>query len=153
MLNLHQKELIIKLWGLGKKQQEIASLIGCSQPSVNLWITRHKKGLSLKSLPRSGRPTLLTKKNLAKLKNKITAEVKTANQKYCSLNTKQLSEIIRREIGKDYTLRHVERIMHKLDFSRITPRPKHIRNDPEKVDEFRREFKKNFKNNTWVMKL
>ncbi|MBI3051521.1 transposase [Candidatus Woesearchaeota archaeon] len=143
MLNLNQKELIIKLWGQGKKQQEIASLIGCSQPSVNLWINRHKTGLSLKSLPRSGRPTLLTKRNLAKLKNKITAEVRAANKNYCSLSTKQLSEIIRREIGKDYTMRHVERIMHKLDFSRITPRPQHIRNDPKKVEEFRQEFKKN----------
>jgi len=153
MLNLNQKELIIKLWGQGKKQQEIASLIGCSQPSVNLWINRYKKGLSLKSLPRSGRPTLLTRKNLAMLKNKITAEVKSANKNYCSLSTKQLSEIIRREIGKAYTIRHVERIMHRLDFSRITPRPQHIRNEPAKVGEFRREFKKNFKRDMWVMKL
>lgn len=153
MLNINQRELIVKLWTQGKKQQEISALIGCSQPSVCLWIKRHKKGKSLKTLPRSGRPTLLTKKNLAKLKQKITVEVKAANKKYCSLNTKQLAEIIFREIGEEYSIRHVERIMHKLDFSRITPRSQHIKNDPIKVDEFQNEFKKNFKRNMWIMKL
>ena len=153
MLNINERELIIKLSQQGKNQQEIAELIGCSQPTVCLWIQRQKKGFSLKSLPRSGRPTLLTKKNLAKLKQKITTEVKEANKNYCSLNTKQLSNIIQQETGKEYTTRHVERIMHKLDFSRITPRPQHIKNDPAKVAEFRAEFKKNSTRNTWIMKL
>jgi len=153
MINITQRELIIKLEKQGKKQQEIAEIIGCSQPTVHLWIQRKKQGFSLETLPRSGRPTPLTKKNLVKLKEKITADVYAANKKYCSLNTKQLSDIIRQDIGKEYSIRHVERIMHKLDFSRITPRQQHIKNDPKKVSAFRKEFKKNSKRNMWIMNL
>jgi transposase len=153
MMHITQRELIVKLSKQGKKQQEIAATLGCSQPTVHFWIQREKRGFSLKTLPRSGRPTPLTPQNLEKLKNKITAEVRAANKKYCSLNTKQLTEIIRQDIGEEYSTRHVERIMHKLDFSRITPRPQHLKNDPEKVKEFRDEFKKNSKHNMWITKL
>lgn len=153
MVNITQRELIVKLSKQGKKQQEIAELIGCSQPTVHFWIHRKKQGFSLETLPRSGRPTPLTKKTLKKLKDRITAEVRAANKKYCSLNTKQLAEIIRQDINKEYSIRHVERIMHKLEFSRITPRPQHIKNDPKKVNAFRREFKKNLKHNMWITRL
>ena len=153
MLNLTQRELIIKLAKQGKKQQEIAEIIGCSQPTTNFWLQREKQGFSLKTLPRSGRPTLLTKKTLAKLKKEFIQEARDANKIFCSINTKQFSEIISIKTKKIYSPRHVRRILHQLTFSRITPRPKHIKNDPEKVKEFRAEFKKNLKNNTWVMKF
>lgn len=151
MLTKQQRELIIKLNEDGKNQQKIADLLGCSQAAVSKWISKYKKGRTLETLPRSGRPTKLTKGKLTKLKNKLLYEVKKANEKFCSVNTKQLGEIIKKETGKDYSIRHVERIMHKLGFSLITPRTKHIKHDQEKVDKFRDEFKKNSNKNTWVM--
>jgi transposase len=153
MLNLTQRELIIKLAKQGKKQQDIAGIIGCSQPTVNMWLQREKQGFSLETLPRSGRPTLLTKKTLAELKKEFVQEARAANKEFCSINVKQFSEIIEKRTKAKYSKRHVERILHKLDFSRITPRSQHIKNDPKKVKEFRTEFKKNSKNNTWVMKF
>lgn len=152
MINLQTRELVLKWKNAGKSQQQIADLVGCNQSSVSRLVLKYSKTGNIKNLPRSGRPTPLTKKNLAKLKAQLQKEAREANKKYCSVDVKQFSDIIERETNKKYTIRHVERILHKLDFSRITPRPKHIRNDPKKVDEFRREFKKNFKNNTWVMK-
>ncbi|MFH1073344.1 MAG: winged helix-turn-helix domain-containing protein [Nanoarchaeota archaeon] len=153
MLNKNQRELIISLWEQKKKQQEIALLIGCSQPTVQFWIQRHKKGMSLKTLPRSGRPTLLTKKNLVKLKKEFRRQALEANKNFCSIDVPQFSQIITETTGKKYTPRHVKRILHKLDFSRVTPRSQHIKNDPKKVAEFREEFKKKPKQNIWVMKL
>jgi len=79
---------------------------------------------------------------LKKLRRKILHDIKSANEKYCSLNTKQLSDIIKKEVGKEYSLRHVERIMHKLDFSLITPRTRHTKHDQKRVDEFKVMFKK-----------
>ena len=153
MLNITQRDLIIKLAKQGKKQQDIAGIIGCSQPTVNFWLQREKQGFSLETLPRSGRPTLLTKKTLAKLKKEFVQEARAANKNFCSINTKQFSEMIEKKIKKKYSTRHVERVLHRLNFSRITPRPQHIKNDPKKVKKFREEFKKNLKNNTWIMKL
>lgn len=151
MLTKQQRELIIKLKQDGKRQQQIAHLIGCSQAAVSKWISRHQSGRTLETLPRSGRPTKLNLSKLKKLRSKLLAEVRSANEKYCSLNTKQLAGIIKKEVGKDYSLRHVERIMHKLGFSLITPRPRHIKHDQNKVDEFRDQFKKNSSRSIWVL--
>jgi len=151
MISKKERELIVKLHQKGKKQQEIADLIGCSQPTVHKWITRSKMGKTLETLPRSGRPTKLTKKVLSQLKDKILTNIQSANNKYGSVSTKQIKKLVQKEIGEDYTIRHIERIMHKLGFSLITPRPQHLRHDQDKVDEFRDEFKKNFNRNMWVM--
>jgi transposase len=151
MLNKQQRELIIKLKKDGNKQQQIAQLIGCSQAAVSKWISKYVSGRTLETLPRSGRPTKLNKVKLRKLRSKLLSEVKKVNKKYCSLNTKQLSGIIKKEVGREYSLRHVERIMHRLGFSLIKPRQKHIKQDPEKVEDFREEFKKNLNRNTWVL--
>jgi len=151
MLNKQQRELIIKLRQDGKKQQQIAQLIGCSQAAVSKWISKYESGRTLETLPRSGRPTILTAPRLKKLRNKLLHEVRNANKRFCSLNTKQLASIIKKEVGKAYSLRHVERIMHKLGFSLIKPRPKHIKQDPKKVAEFREEFKKNSNRSIWVL--
>ena len=151
MLTPQQREMIVNLHKDGKRQQQIAQLIGCSQAAVSKWLSGYKRGRTLETLPRSGRPTKLTENRLKKLKAKLLLAVRGANEKYCSLNTKQLSGIIKAEVGKDYSLRHVERIMHKLGFSLITPRASHIRHDHKNVDEFREDFKKNFKRSTWVL--
>ena len=151
MLNKQQRELIIKLKHDGKKQQQIAQLMGCSQAAVSKWISGYESGRTLETLPRSGRPTKLNASSLKKLRNKLLNGVRSANKKFCSLSTKQLGSIIKKEIGRQYSIRHVERIMHKLGFSLIKPRPKHTKQDPKKVAEFKEEFKKNSKRNTWIL--
>jgi transposase len=151
MLTKQERELIIRLSNDGKKQEYIAHVIGCSQATVSKWISKSESGRTLETMPRSGRPTKLTKDVLAKLRTRLVAEVKKANKKFCSLNTKQLSDIIKREVGNEYSIRHVERLMHTLGFSLITPRSQHIKHDQAKVDAFRDEFKKNLSRNTWVL--
>ncbi|MBI2548193.1 transposase [Candidatus Woesearchaeota archaeon] len=153
MINLQTRELVLKWTKQGKTQEEIADLAGCHQSAISRLIAKYKKTGSLKNRFRSGRPTPLTKETLAKLKEEFTNKARTANKNFCSINTKKFSELIQKTTGKNYTTRHVERILHKLDFSRITPRSQHIKNDPAKVAAFRDEFKKNFKQNTWVMRL
>ena len=153
MINLQTRELVLKWKKEGKTQQQIADLIGCNQSAISRLMAKHKKTGSVKNLPRSGRPTPLTKATLAKLKTELTKKVKEANKHYCSIDTKQFSDLIEKSAKKKYSPRHVQRLLHKLDFSRITPRAKHIKNDPEKVRLFRDDFKKNLKRSTWILKL
>lgn len=148
MINLQTRELILKWNKEGKTQQQIADLAGCNQSAISRLITKYNRRGIIKNLPRSGRPTLLTKKMLAKLKKEFTQEAKIANKNFCSINNKQFSEMIESKTKKRYSQRHVTRILHQLNFSRITPRPQHIKNDPKKVKKFREEFKKNSKNST-----
>lgn len=152
MLSIEQRRVIIQLDKKEKTQQEIAELMGCNQSSVSRLLYKHKKKGSVNDLPRSGRPTKLTTQNLAKLKKKILTNIKEANDNYCSVSTKQVKDFIHKEIGELYSLRHVERIMHKIGFSLITPRPQHLRHDQEKVDAFRKNFKKNLNRSMWIMR-
>ena len=153
MIPIQTRELVLKWNNEGKTQQQIADLVGCNQSAVSRLIVKYHKTGKVKNLPRSGRPTPLTNTTLKKLKKEFVKEAREANKNFCSISTKQFSEIITKKSKKKYSLRHVERILHKLDFSRITPRPQHIKNDPKKVKEFRTEFKKNLKQNIWIMKF
>ncbi len=147
MISISERKIIMRLHAQGKTQQTIANIVGCSQQMVSRWIYRFKKTNSLESRPRSGRPTKLKGKTLKLVKKKILNKINSANSEYNGVSTKQLKEVIRQEIGKTYSIRHVERIMHKLGFSLITPRPQHLRHDQNKVDTFRDEFKKNLNRN------
>lgn len=151
MISIKERELIIKWNKNGKNQQEIAELLNCHQSSVSRFLNKYKSKGVVENLPRSGRPTKLTKKNLERLKDKILSNIKAANNKYCSVSTKQVKKLVRQEIGENYSMRHIERIMHKSGFSLITPRPQHLRHDQEKVNNFRDEFKKNLKRSMWIM--
>lgn len=151
MITVKERELIVQWYEDGKCQQEIAGLLGCNQSSVSRFIAKYNHTGLLRNLPRSGRPTKLTKKNQIRLKEKILSEIREANNEFCCVSTKEVGKIIKREIGKSYSLRHVERIMHNLGFSLITPRPQHVRHDQKKVDRFRDEFKKKFNRSMWAM--
>ena len=153
MINLQTRELVLKWKKEGKTQQQIAALVGCNQSAISRLIVKYNKTGSIQNRPRSGRPTLLTKKTLAKLKAELTKKVKEANEHYCPIDTKQFSNLIEGTAKKKYSTRHIQRLLHRLDFSRITPRAKHIKNDPVKVKLFREEFKKNLKRSTWVLRL
>ena len=151
MLTTKERKLILQWNHKGKTQQEIAELLDCHQSSVSRLLEKHKRKGIVTNLPRSGRPTKLTKQNIARLKDKILAKIRDANNKYCSVSTKQVASIVKQEMGQAYSMRHIERIMHKLGFSLITPRPEHIKHDQEKVDKFRDEFKKNLNRYMWAM--
>jgi len=151
MLNLQTRELVLKWTNQHKTQQEIADLAGCHQSAVSRLITKYKKTGNIKNQFRSGRPTPLNKETLSILKEDFAKKARAANKKFCSIDTKKFSQLIEQKTHKKYSSRHVERILHKLDFSRITPRSQHIKNDPEKVAAFRQEFKKNLKQSMWVM--
>ena len=139
MISIKERKLILEWDNKGKTQQDIAELLNCHQSSVSRFLNKYKRKKIIENLPRSGRPTKLTKKVLSKLQIKIIAEIESANNVFCSVSTKQIRGIIHHEIGELYSLRHVERIMHNIGFSLITPRPQHIRHKQERVNNFRDE--------------
>ena len=153
MIPLQTRELVLRWKNEGKPQQQIAALVGCNQSAISRLIAKYDQTGSIKNLPRSGRPTPLTKKTLAKLKTEFRQRARAANKNFCSIGVKQFSQMIEERTDRTYSTRHVERILHKLDFSRITLRPQHIKNDPKKVKKFRGDFKKNLKRNMWIMNL
>lgn len=143
-----ERELIVKFSKEKKTCREIASLLGTSKSKVSYWINRSRKTTKLSDLPRSGRPTMLSKKSLGKLYSRLRKEELTSNMS--GFSSKKVSEMLHETTGKQYCMRHVRRILNKINISLITPRPFHIKNDPKKVAKFRKEFKKNLKRNMWT---
>jgi transposase len=148
---IKERELIIKLHYEGKKQQSIADILGTSQQKVSFWIKRYLKTGYLKNKLRSGRPSNFSKEKLSLIKSKIVKKVVSKNLKYSSCTSKELRNIISKEIKKPISMRHARRILHKIGFSLITPRSQHVKNDPLKVAKFRKEFKKNSNQSFWVI--
>ena len=99
-------------------------------------------------MSRSGKPTPLTKEVLDFIAGAIKSQIIKPGKK-AGISTKEILELIEDKIKKKYTMRHGERLLHKMGFSLITPRVNHIRKDQKAQDKFRAKFKKNFPKSTW----
>ncbi len=148
---IKERELIIKLYNEGKKQQDIADILGTNQPKVCFWIKRYKKTGCFENQLRSGRPTNFSEEKLRLIKSKIVKKVVSKNMKYSSCTSKELRNLISKQIKKPISMRHARRILHKIGFSLITPRSQHVKNDPVKVANFRKMFKKNSNQSFWII--
>jgi len=146
-----ERELIIKFSKENKTCREIATLLGTSKSKASYWINRSRQTTTLSDLPRSGRPTPLSKKSLSTLRSRLRKEELIS--KMSGFSSKKFSEMLQKTTGKPYSMRHVRRVLKKMNIVLITPRPFHIKNDPKKVAEFRKEFKKNLKKSMWTTNL
>ncbi len=129
--------------------RDIAFTLDIGKSTAAYWIARHKKTKDLSDLPRSGRPTPLTKEELKSIANEIKARF--LEPKRTGIDSKEVLELLENKIKRKYTLRHTQRLLHKMGFSLITPRPSHIRKDEKAKAKFRSEFKKNFSRNMWAI--
>ena len=144
-----ERELIIKLYGEKKTVRDIASILGTSKSKVSYWICRYKGTGKLSDLPRSGRPTKLTKKKLDDVYSTLKHEETIS--KNSGFSSKKVAELLQNATGKKYTMRHVRRILKKMKIALITPRVSHIKKDEKKIQEFKKEFKKNSSRNMWAI--
>lgn len=147
---LKERELILKLAMEKKTCRDIADILGTNKSKVSFWVNRYKKTGVLADKPKSGRPTLLTKKELDEIKTLLRAKLLEAKSGRSGFLTKEVLTLIEQKAKHKYTMRHAERIMHKIGLSQITPRVSHIRKDKKAQDKFRVEFKKNSNRNMWV---
>jgi len=145
-----ERELIVKLRKEGKTCVEVAEILGICKSSVSFWTRRYNETRCLEDKPRKGRPTPLTEEKLQEMKEKIKETVLEQNGK-AGLSSKEILVFIKKETGRTYTVRHVERLLHKMGFSLVTPRVNHIRKDEKAQEKFRKGFKKNYKRSIWTI--
>jgi len=145
-----ERELIVKLRKEGKTCVEVAEILGICKSSVSFWTRRYNETRCLEDKPRKGRPTPLTEEKLQEMKEKIKETVLEQNGK-AGLSSKEILVFIKKETGRTYTVRHVERLLHKMGFSLVTPRVNHIQKDEKAQEKFRKGFKKNYKRSIWTI--
>jgi len=146
-----ERQLIIKLYNEKKTCRGIASTLGTSKSKASYWINRYKKTGILTDIPRSGRPTKLNQKKLDNIYTTLREEESKNNRS--GFSSKRVSELIEKATGKKYTLRHVRRVLEKMNIGLITPRVSHIRKDEKKIKQFKKDFKKNSTESMWTTYL
>jgi transposase len=144
-----ERELIIQLLKKNKTCRYIADVLDMSKSKVSFWNKRYKKTGNLLDKPRSGRPSPLTKEKLRSITNTLRKKALVQKNK-AGFSSKEVLQLLEKEAGRTYTLRHAERVLHKIGLSLITPRTDHVRKDEQAIAKFRDEFKKNLNRNTWA---
>ena len=54
-----------------------------------------------------------------------------ADEGLCTLRGKDARRILQQEFGVKYTLSGAYKVLHRLGFSYLSPRPRHRKNDPQ----------------------
>lgn len=144
-----ERELIVKLGNEKKTVREIGSILGISKSKAAYWLKRFRETKNLQDKSRSGRPTPLSKDELSSIAKLIKS--KLLEPRKAGVSSKEVLQLIEHKTKQKYTLRHVQRILHKTGFSLITPRVSHIRKDEKAQQKFREEFKKNLSRNMWAI--
>ena len=151
MVSTAERKLIVRLRQQNKTVSDITNITGFKRSTVGFWIKRYIDTSSLIDLPRSGKPSNFSPEKFRNIKATITKQLVKKNNKFSSCTTKELHKIICKEIKTKISIRHTRRILHKLGLNLVTPRNKHVKNNPEIVKQFREEFKKNFKMSFWII--
>lgn len=128
----------------GFTTREVAERTKRCFKTVAIWINRfNKRGIEgLRDKLKSGRPTKMAKDEFKALWNDIRKNPVEHGYKQQFWSTKLLRIHIKERCGKDYSNRHVQRLFHKLGFSLIKPRPRHIKANKTEEIAFKQGFKK-----------
>ena len=147
---IKERELIVKLHKEGNSTYDIARILGVSQTKASFWVRRYRKTGNLENMPRSGRPTPLTKKQLKSIADSIKSGLLSPENKKAGISSKEVLQLIEHKTKQKYTLRRIQRLLHKMGFSLISPRVSHKRKDVKAQEKFRREFKKKSSRSMWA---
>lgn len=135
--------------------RKIGEILDIPHSKAQFWIKRYKtngiQGLNTKKQP--GKKASLNKKELEEIKIFLIENKPTRHKgKAIGWNSREVKNHIKTKYKTNYSLRHTQRLLHKLGFSLITPRPRNIKSSTEKQEEFKKQFKKNSKKNIWIYK-
>jgi transposase len=122
----------------GRETQAIAELLGRSRRFVQRWAYAYRDGgiAAITVKKQSGRPPKLTLEQEKQLAERLEAGPRQ-DDGVCTLRGKDIVNILKSEFGKPYTLSGVYDLLHRLGFSSLSPRPRHRKNDPAAMQQFK----------------
>ena len=117
----------------GKDAPQIARTLGRSRRFAQSWIYVYRdEGLeAVKATPQTGQPVKLSPQELQRFGARMAAGPTPADEGLCTLRGADAVRILEQEFGKSYTLSGVYKLLHRLGFSCLSPRPVHRKNDPQ----------------------
>ena len=147
-----ERRLIVLNYKKGCTIREIGEMLDMPFTKAYYWIKRYKEqGINgLKTIKQHGKKPLLGREALKWLKEFLKKNKPSRyNGKAAGWSSREVKDCINNKFNISYSLRHVERLLHKLGFSLIAPRPRNVKASLLKQAAFKRRFKKNLTRNIW----
>jgi transposase len=124
---------------------QIMEITGSARRTIQQWVAKYNTGAieALKDSPRSGAPTKLSQKQQQAFCKRIEAG-QTKQDRVSVLNGPAIKKILEQEFGVSYSLWGVYRLLHRLRFSCLCPRPQHEEVNPQAQEEFKKSSLKHW---------
>lgn len=123
----------------GRSSQEIGDALGVSSRSARDWVKRYNAGGvdALQEQPGRGRPTRLKAEDCSSFCARVEAGAQPGDG-ICSLRGSDIQRILEQEFDALYSLSGVYRLLHRLGYSSLMPRPRHVQADAERQETFKK---------------
>lgn len=130
----------------GKTLDTIADSLQKPKMTISDWLRRFiEKGLGgLYDKKQPGKRPKLTKSQLSKLEKILDQSPEKQGIPHTLWTTKLVQYIIHKEFGQEFTMRHITRIIQKINFSLQVPRQEHRKANKKLQEKFKEELKKKF---------
>ena len=124
----------------GVTRTEAARAGGMDRQTLRDWVIRYNdEGIAgLLDRPRSGRRRRLTAAQLAEPKDLVEEGPKVEVHGVVRWRCVDLQAEIKKRFDVDHTVRHVERLLKQLDFTRLSIRPRHPKADVAAQETFKK---------------
>ncbi len=135
--------LAIRYMRLGHTVPEAANALGVSERQLRTWVHRYNaEGIQgLRDRPRPGQPPHLALDRVERFSERVRSGPRPQDG-VCTLRGVDLQRILQEEFNAKYSLPGVYFLLHRLGFSSLIPRPKHLKAD----EQAQAAFKKNSRN-------
>ena len=119
------------------QREQIASVLKRSRQFVDEWARRYRAGGfdAIVAGKAKGAPPKLTPQQDELLRKRLDASPAETDG-VCALRGKDIRRIIEEEFGVIHTMGGIYKVLDRLGYSTLMPRPVHRKNDPEKAKEF-----------------
>jgi transposase len=125
---------------------KIVEMTGYPRRTVQRWVTQYNKAgiKALRDKPRAGRPAKLCVDEQPEFCARIDAGPGPSDGKP-TLYGRDIQQILAREFGVLYTLDGVYKLLHRLGYSWLKPRPRHEKADPVVQEAFKKTSHRGWK--------
>ena len=140
---VRERILALRYLQAGHTVPEAGQIFSLGETQLRHWVHRYNaQGVKgLQDRPRSGQPPKLKQEQVAAFRVRLEAEPRPADG-VCALRAKHLQGILHREFGAEYTMAGTYFLLHRLGYSCLVPRPRHPKSDPQKQEEFKKNFQR-----------
>ena len=124
---------------------QIMEITGSARRTIQQWVAKYNTGgiEALKDSPRCGAPTKLSQKQQQAFCKRIETGP-TKQHQTSVLNGPVIRKILEQEFGVSYSLWGVYRLLHRLRFSCLCPRPQHEKTYPQAQQDFKKTLSKHW---------